>query len=259
VTASGGLLWSGVILWESLVFRRSTFAAVLLAGVAAASAAIAEPCPQPQEQANFGALTLARVKAGKPKAYFTKDECQPTRRQSCAMSAYVVPGDIVLVSRVYDASACALYVNTKGQVTTGLLSNSELEAPRPLPSETSRDFMGRWVRTEAEITIKRKGRGDQLQFVGNATYGARDPVRVARGAVNVGEFDFDYAPAKNELDIAISTNLNGQQVIVFGDKAKAEDCKVAMIALPPYLVVEDNMKCGGVNVSFTGIYRQQIR
>ncbi len=32
------------------------------------------------------------------------------------------------------------------------------------------------------------------------------------------------------------------------------DCKVAFVLLDKYLVATDNNQCGGVNVSFSGVY-----
>ena len=153
-------------------------------------------------------------------------------------------------------SACAAFVNARGQVTTGLLPNNRLEGVRPCPKPVAAELAGTWTRTEAEIVIKPKGRDGTLSFSGNATYGASDKARVARGAVNLGEFSFDLKPTSNSVAVALTTNKSGETVAVAPDKGDATDCAVAMIALGPYLAVEDNRMCGGHNVSFTGLYRR---
>lgn len=216
----------------------------------------AAECPEPANRDNFAELSLAQVKPGVTKVFFAKDDCAPGGTTSCLTKAYVMPGDIVLVSEVLDASACATYVNTKGQVTSGLLPNDRLTAPRRLPSATGRDLIGTWTRLEAQIVIKPKGRDGTLDVDGNATFGALDPGRVKRGAVNLGEFAFVAQPTRNAFDIGLATDSKGETKPVPGAQADEFDCRVSMIALPPYLVVKDNLMCGGANVSFTGIYRR---
>ena len=34
------------------------------------------------------------------------------------------------------------------------------------------------------------------------------------------------------------------------------DCRIRLRLLPPFLLAEDNMNCGGMNVSFTTVYRR---
>ena len=41
--------------------------------------------------------------------------------------------------------------------------------------------------------------------------------------------------------------------VVFVDESVA-DCRVSLTLLPPYLTARGNMRCGEVNVGFTGIY-----
>lgn len=199
-------------------------------------------------------MNLAQVKSGQARVPFLKEDCTSNKPGACQSTAYVMPGDVVLIGKVFDASACAAYVNAKGQATTGLLPNERLQAPIPSPKADPSAFVGTWRRTEAEIVIKANGRGGLLSFAGNATYGAFDKNRVARGAVNLGEFDFDWQPRANSVDISIK----GSEPVARDAKGVDEtDCAVALMALGPYLVVEDNRNCGGMNVSFTGIYRQR--
>jgi hypothetical protein len=37
--------------------------------------------------------------------------------------------------------------------------------------------------------------------------------------------------------------------------AEGPECRVAMRLIGPYLIANDAMKCGGMNVTFSGIYR----
>ncbi len=208
----------------------------------AANTAHAQQCPE-FGRGSFEGLDLAQVKPGQARVGFSKSK------------AFVVPGDLVLVSQVFDASACAAFVNAKGQTTTGLLPSNRLETPTRRVKPEPAAFVGLWKRTEASISIKRQGRDGAMAFSGAATYGALDRGRVARGAVNTGDFSFTLKPDSNKVDVSL-TPAAGGDVPVPGDKGDPADCAIAMMALGPYLVVEDNGNCGGANVSFTGVYRR---
>lgn len=225
-----------------------------LAVVFCAAAAHAEQCPEPA-RGDFERLDVAQVKPGQPRVAFKKADCTSAKAGACQSKAFVIPGDVVLISQVFDASACAVFVNAKGQTTTGLLPNDRLEAPTPRTRTDAAVLVGTWKRTEATISVKRQGSDGTLTFSGDATYGAFDKGRVARGAVNSGEFSFSLKPASNRLDVSLTSAADGV-VPVPRDKGDPTDCAIAMIGLGPYLVVEDNLNCGGANVSFTGIYRR---
>jgi hypothetical protein len=215
--------------------------------------AYAQQCAGFADRKSFGDLNVAQVKPGQARVAFLKEDCTSTKAGACQSKAFVMPGDVVLVGQVFDVSACAAFVNAKGQMTTGLLPNERLQLPTSPSKTIATALVGTWTRSEAEIVIKPKGRDGVLSFAGDATYGALDKGRVARGAVNLGEFSFDWKPGGHSIDVTID-----------GSEAKARGtlgddntgCAVAMIALGPYLAVEDNRNCGGVNVSFTGIYRR---
>ncbi len=218
------------------------------------TAANAGQCPELTERGRFAELNVAQVKAGQARVPFLKDDCDDTKPGACHSKAFVMPGDVVLVGQVFDVSACAVFVDGKGRTTAGLLPNDRLEVPTPRPKADRSALVGTWSRVEAEIVVKPKGRDGMLTFAGAATYGALDKNRVARGAVNLGEFSFDVKPSANSVDIALGTS---GAVARNAKSVDDTDCAVAMIGLGPYLVAEDNRNCGGVNVSFTGIYRQK--
>ena len=217
---------------------RFLIAAVALAALA--TSATAQNCDGLAQQSSFGTLDIGRVKAGIAKVLFQAD-CAGVGPNSCLSTAYVVPGDVVLFGKAVEESVCAAYVDAKGRTTTGLLARERLEPPVPQLLNLPVELLGTWRRTEARIEIKRKGADGMMSFAGDATYGSFDKGRVARGAVNIGEFAFDKKPLTN----AVSSPT-----------PKDSACHVAMLALGPYLVVEDNRMCGGVNVSFTGVYRR---
>lgn len=230
--------------------RLKMIAASVAALTLAASAANA--CSDETDPAMFGALQVAQIKRSAGRVHFHDPACDAGAKgiEACRRKAYVVPGDVVLVGDVYDTTACATFVDRKGRVTTGLIKGDTVESVPGAGQPTARSFVGHWVRDEAEIHITAKGAA--IAVKGEATYGSKDPQRVARGAVNIGNIDFVAEPAGNTLSIAISG-----ETAVPKAKAAATDCQLDMIALGPYLVVKDNMQCGGLNVSFTGVYRKR--
>jgi len=45
--------------------------------------------------------------------------------------------------------------------------------------------------------------------------------------------------------------------VVFAQGSGQDDCRVSMVLVGPYLVVDDNNACGGMNVSFQSVYRRK--
>jgi hypothetical protein len=72
---------------------------------------------------------------------------------------------------------------------------------------------------------------------------------VKRGAVNLGEIDAAFAPTGPALAFTMGTDAT--LPVTAGDTS---DCKVWMRRLGSFLIVDDNMNCGGMNVRFTGVY-----
>ncbi len=222
--------------------------ALLMSGAALA-------CSDETDPQMFGALQIAEIKRSAGRTHFYDANCDAGAKglEACRRKAFVQPGDVVLLGDVYDTTACATFVNKTGRGTSGIIKGNTVQPVRSADQSTKRAFVGRWVREEAEISVTPKGAA--LAFKGEATYGGKDPQRVARGAVNSGNIDFTADPASNRLSVGLS-GTDGATAIP-KDKAAATDCQLDMIALGPYLVVRDNMQCGGMNVSFTGIYRKK--
>jgi hypothetical protein len=75
-------------------------------------------------------------------------------------------------------------------------------------------------------------------------------VRVRRGAVNTGELAGSGKPRGQALAIGYDPDRSGFPP---ADDAAA-DCAAQLQLFGRYLMVRDNNKCGGMNVSFTGLY-----
>ncbi|MCI4679307.1 hypothetical protein K9U39_10625 [Rhodoblastus acidophilus] len=191
--------------------------------------------------ANTPSLVIGRIKADAGKVNFRKNgdkkNACPSAAAACQEKAYLVPGDLVAVGAKRGEFTCVAYDNGKGD-RGGWLPSSAIE---PAPVETSPEsWTGHWKRVEADITIENAKNG--LQAQGEATFGALDPERVKRGAVNLGSFSGPLVLK------------NGQGTVVDSDSVSG--CDLRMVRAGAFLFVRDNMQCGGMNVSFSGMYRK---
>jgi len=203
-----------------------------------------------------GGFILGRVNALSPRVNFVKrDVLQkgcPASNAACRDKAYLVPGDEVVIIGGQDEFVCAVYADRKGHVTDGWLPRAALTVVQEKPSFPPEEWLGTWRSgPEQEIRIAR-GSKTSMKIKGDATWGASDPGRVARGAVNIGEIEGEASPEGNTLSFGI-----GEDGTLAFHEADDADCKVQMKRLGAYLLVKDNNMCGGANVTFTGVYRRQ--
>lgn len=246
-----------------MVGRRNARAATLaLVGLVCAGPSLAE---SPEcysfdlDLANLeasDAVSLARIGKGRPRVNFLnpaalQKPCPKTSR-ACEDKAYLVPGDEVVIMSSKDEFVCVGYTSPKGQVTKGWLPRASLTPVQNPPTVQVRDWIGTWNSGPEKMIVVEPGSDpSKLKIIGSATWGAQIPERAERGAINVGELDAE-APARGEyLSFA---DWNGSLPF---DAADEGSCKIQMRRLGPYLLAKDNDRCGGNNVTFTGIYRRQ--
>jgi hypothetical protein len=91
----------------------------------------------------------------------------------------------------------------------------------------------------------------EVTVAGTATWGGRDPQRVRRGAVNIGELNGTGKPRDQVL--AIGYNPDRSEFPPPEDAAP-EICAAQLELYDHYLMVKDNLRCGGWNVILTGLY-----
>ena len=199
------------------------------------------------------AIAVARI-VGKGKTHFVLPsgpghaDC-PGASTKCRAPAYLLPGNVVLTGEAHDGYVCASFINSKGATTDGWLPAARLTS---IPTNAADDaaWIGNWQRVEASIKITRSKDGSGLAAEGEATWGAGDKGRVARGAVNMGEF---AGKLRRAGDIALVADDD----IASFETAPNDRCVVRLRAAGPYMLVEDNRTCGGMNVSFTGLYARR--
>lgn len=132
--------------------------------------------------------------------------------------------------------------------TTLFLPASADAGGRPLT-----DWVGSWsLGSEQTIDISLE-EGSSLVVDGYATYGARDPERVAQGSVQVASFFARITRDQVEAGEVIRFTIDGDTVLPFA-VADGSLCKVELKLEWPKLRARDNGRCGGANVSFIGLY-----
>lgn len=208
--------------------------------------------------------TLAKVTARR--AYFVRgDEREgcPSLRADCRDKAYVVAGDALVITATRAGLSCVAYADAKGGGRLGWMASAAITA-FDAPTQPLAAWQGQWRAPEQRIDIGPAPRTGHLRVIGDATWGASDPERVARGGVNVGDIAGDVVPVDGRAGFAIGgpdakgvavKGSLGEDVISIPYEAGGEnDCRVALRLLGPYLLAKDNNLCGGMNVSFSGVY-----
>lgn len=183
-------------------------------------------------------FALAEVR-GEGRAYFQADfnGC-PWNAGTCQAPAYLVPGDTVVLSKIRKGFACAHYPGAKGG-TTGWISTRRLSLKFADNRPDEAAWLGGWQGADANPSIRFYKDTGKLFVTGEAFWPGR-----------AGTHDYPSIHF-GELDGAVS--LAGHTG-TYGDD---NDCQVRFTILGDYLVASDNRRCGGVNVTFSGVYRRE--
>lgn len=182
----------------------------------------------------YNAAPLMRVRGGSGDRVQMQDRAEacpatgacPWRRQG-----YVVGGDVVFASAPVNGFRC-VYVGaaSTGQLLAGFLPADRLEPQGEAGHVTPEFLKGTW-RADEYSRIDFRQEGARALASGSATYGEG-------ASTNMGEFEGEVA-------------LDGPG---FAYQEAEDGCQVTGLRRGPYLVVRDNNRCGGLNVTFNGIY-----
>lgn len=178
---------------------------------------------------------LARVKGARAqRAYFYgEDGGCPGPDAKCRLKAYVVAGDALVVSRTFGEYVCAWFQPARGYETTGWLRADQLELSAADASPPASRWLGEWELHSNGLTISRGTKAGELRVEGSATWhGLGDNV-------HVGEVNASAAPDGHTLTL------------------EDDICKITLRLVGDFLVADDNGDCGGVNVTFDGVYRKK--
>lgn len=163
------------------------------------------------------------------------DEGCPGPAEKCRQKAYLIPGDEVLVSRAFGDWVCAWYQPARGAESVGWLPADRLAVSEPPARPPLAAWLGEWGFYDNSLRLGR-GRGPgALRVAGDASW-----VGVNPGNVHVGEVSGEATPAGNALTV--------------GDE---DGCRLTLRLVGAYLLASDNKRCGGLNVTFDGVYRRR--
>jgi len=170
------------------------------------------------------------------RVYFSGDEegC-PGASAKCRQKAYLVPGNEVLTSRTFGDWVCAWYQPARGSETVGWLPAERLGVSEPAARPALALWLGAWGFHDNSLRLSRGGKAGELRVAGDATW-----VGVNPGNAHVGEVSGEAVPAGNALNVGAE-----------------DDCRLTLRLVGSYLVAADNKQCGGVNVTFDGVYRRR--
>lgn len=183
---------------------------------------------------------IAKIKGQKnEKVYFfsaEREDCP--QNKNCRLKSYLIPNDEVIVSRSLGNFACAWFQPGKGNETVGWLPLENLEY-QPDTKIALNDWLGFWEYETSDIEIMSGKTPDALSVKGYSFWKG-----VGEGNVNIGEIEETVVPRENVLKI--------------GEKDEGEyDCRATLHRLGRFLIVGDNLNCGGLNVSFSGVYQRK--
>lgn len=187
----------------------------------------------PRESEDY---SIGKIKAKKgERVYFYGDDENCPNGKNCRQKSYLIGGNEVIVSRRFGNWACAWYQPKKGSETVGWISLKNLEF-MPMVQGIE-EYAGKWTFYDNEIEIKRTKDAKVFEITGTAFWkGMGDNI-------HTGELD--------------GKAVWNEKALVYGGDDKSEyACKVRIDLVWKYLIVSDNNNCGGMNVSFSGVYRK---
>ena len=183
-------------------------------------------------------LGAARI-VGAPRTYLRldTDKC-PNQTDACKGRAYLVPGDTVITAQTAGAYACVYFPNKSGG-SAGYVRRDEYS---PLPAQKDpalADWKGEW--RDGDNRIRLWASGGKIGAAGNAYWPSRNPSPAeAPGGPHLGDFGGAAAPKGSSVE--------------FHEGDAPSQCVVHLTLVEPFLIARDNRQCGGMNVSFSGVY-----
>jgi len=189
----------------------------------------------PRESTNYRLAKI--IGAAGDRIYFRGDDNERCPDdQACRLKTYVIANDEVIVSRTSGKFACSWFQPRKGTETVGWIETDRLAWQETTRRPAMPDWLGEWRAYDNVISISKAKAAGMLAIKGEATWGSG-------ASTHTGELDYDAKPSADKMK--------------FGDGTDERDCQVTMQRVGKYLVVGDNLHCGGANVSFSGVYQKK--
>lgn len=205
---------------------------------------------------NRPVFQLARVRGpGKAPIPFLGDDdgsgtgggCPRTGNPPCQRSGTVLPGDRVIVSKTFNGFVCAWkhpgrdrQQGKREQV--GWLPLNRLTLTEPDRNPPLERWLGTWTAWGEPLMLKRGTRPDHVQVEGMAYWPGRQHPNA-----HSGRLSGSAKPVGNTLIIEDPADPGPVR------------CRAHLSLVGDLLVVNDNHRCGGLNVNFDGVYQRQDR
>jgi hypothetical protein len=186
-------------------------------------------------ESDFKLATVAGIQ--KTRVYFLNDfdDCPQSDNPKCVEKSYVIPGDKLIVTRKYGKWICGWYQPRKGRETVGWIPAANLVISPPETNPIMEKWFGEWKSYENSLEIKKDARAGFIKVTGNAFWqGFGDNIHI--GEVNA------------------SAKPNGSELVLEDDI-----CRIRLILIDNFLIAGDNLKCGGANVTFNGVFQKTIK
>ncbi len=189
----------------------------------------------PRESQDYS-LAVVKGKKGEKVYFYGDDREDCPKNKNCRLKSYVVPNDEVIVSRKFGNFACVWFQPKKGSETVGWISLQNLQFLNLLQSFS--EITGNWNFYDNDIKIAKTAKPSVYKVTGNAFWkGLGDNI-------HIGELDGEAKIVGNDLKYG-------------AEETDEYACKVTMSLVGKYLIVSDNLNCGGANVTFSGVYRRK--
>ncbi len=222
---------------------RPFVAAVVWAGALIACPAFAADdawCGNQFGFAQTSHLGLAKVEGLGRSYFYGFDFGCHKRPEPCQLKGYLVGGDVVVTSpqRKGDLT-CVVFVGRAGE-STGWVESKRLKSLPVVATAPADIWLGSWRRDEwAEFSVtRRKG---QFFASGNALWVLYGPDGKPSYGPNTGDFSGLLRIQGNRAEVT----------------SEYPGCIVHMARIGPYVLLEDDNNCGGMNVTFRGYYRRE--
>ena len=191
-----------------------------------------------RDSKSFG-TSLVKGKTGARIHFYNDSSERCPESTSCVERSYLVPGDPVITNRIRGAFACSWYSPATGAPTVGWIRLSDLVPMRAASDPSIRAWLGEWHYGDNSIVLTENKLSGNLNVAGDAMWkGLGDNV-------HVGEIDGRVEPKNGVLE--------------YSDGDGEFDCQATIRLVGGSLVVVDNMKCGGMNVTFSGVYTKRAK
>lgn len=207
-------------------------------------------------------IGAAIAKRTSPRINFYKnasDQASCPAAAACESEAHVAPGDLVLVGRRFEDFVCASYSGSNDKQAIGWLPVKSLDPLPPLADPRAGDWIGDWKGggdsarlakpgdRRANIRIERGERGF-LTLEGDVAYVVRPRAPLRSGVLQAGRLK--PGPAM----LAFVGDDDEKRF----EQAEDGECAARIRRVAQFLLLEDNGYCGGMAISFTGVYRRQV-